>query len=109
MHEWYIEPEEFIRRIDAKEKIDERNLLEYAYGGVEIYTGENRRWSQTIESVIEVAGRYFKIKYERGLTESQENECYNQPVEVVKKEWDEVIPAHTVHRISYDPIEVSHE
>jgi len=32
MHEWFIEPEEFIKRIDAKEKIDERNLLEYAYG-----------------------------------------------------------------------------
>ena len=104
MHEWFIEPDEFIRRYDNKEKIDERNLLEYAYGGVEIYTGENRRWSQAIESVVDIAGRYFKIKYERGLTESQENECYNQPVEVVKKEWDEVIPAQTVHRIGYEEI-----
>ena len=104
MRDWYLEEEEFLSKYDAGEPINERCLLEYAYGGKEISVEDPRRWSQYVTVVFNVLDRCFKIKYDRGLTESQENECYEQPVEVKKVEWDEVIPEHIVHRVYYEPV-----
>ena len=36
-----------------------------------------------MSTVFEVKGRFFNIDWERGLTECQENEFYEQPYEVV--------------------------
>ena len=47
--------------------------------------GDNRRWTRSVESIIEVEGRLFSIDWEQGLTESQENNYPNQPVEVERE------------------------
>lgn len=62
----------------------EKLVLEYEYDLIE---GEDRRWSRTNETIIEIDGRYFSVEWEKGLTEYQENEYYSQvAVEVEKKE-----------------------
>lgn len=40
--------------------------------------GENRRWSRNNIEIFEVDGRYFGLDWEEGLTESQEDEVYEQ-------------------------------
>lgn len=42
-------------------------------------------------TIVQVADRYFKINWERGLTEYQENSYYNQPKEVVPHEYEKTI------------------
>ena len=62
----------------------------------ERYYGDNRRWTRTVYSIIELKARYFMLEWEQGLTESQENCFLTQPYEVeciekekliVVKEW----------------------
>ena len=101
MREKILSPEEFIEAFDAGVEINERTLLEYAFCSIEIEEGDNRRWSRSMVSITEINGRYFKIYWEEGLTEYQEDSCYNQPVEVKKIEYDKVIPEHIVHIVEW--------
>ena len=96
MREKILSPDEFVEAFDSGVEINERTLLGYAYGS-EVEEGENRRWSRSMTSIVEVKGRYFSIKWENGLTEYQENSCYDQPVELEKVEYDKIIPEYTVH------------
>ena len=49
--------------------------------------GECDRWTQYMETIFEVNGRFFAICWSRGLTEYQENDfCCSEVYEVVKKE-----------------------
>lgn len=52
---------------------------------VDLEEGENRRWSRTNVSVIEINGRYFSLEWEEGLTEYQENEYPEQTAVEVEK------------------------
>ena len=86
--------EEYILgKIDSGEELTETELSEFCgnFNVVDISYGENRRWSRSIISIIEICGRYFALDWEEGLTEYQENEFYNQPVEVEKKEYTKTI------------------
>jgi hypothetical protein len=47
--------------------------------------GENRRWSRSNETICKLGDRYFSVIWEEGLTEMQDNEFYNQPIEVKKE------------------------
>ena len=58
---------------------------------VEEISGENRRWSQGMQTIFKVDNRYFSICWEKGLTEMQENEFYDQPEEVELKEYTKTI------------------
>lgn len=74
-----------LEKIDKGEKLNEseiQDLIEYEF---ERKHGENRRWTRTVTSIIELGDRYFSINWEEGLTEYQENMYYNQPIEVEKK------------------------
>jgi len=35
-----------------------------------------------METILIIEGKYFSIQWEKGLTENQENEFYDQPIEV---------------------------
>lgn len=57
-----------------------------------IYSGDeerkyfdNRRWSRTVESIVEVDNKFYRVNWEEGLTESQENEFYDGEYPEVKK------------------------
>lgn len=92
--------EEMIKKIDNGELLTSDELKELVFDGKEIDKeyGENRRWSRSVVSIIEICERYFSILWDEGLTEIQENEFYEQPVEVEKKEYDKTI--HVVEWIA---------
>lgn len=100
MRDKILSPDEFIEAFDSGVEINERTLLAYAYDQ-EIEEGDNRRWSRSMTSITEVKGRYFKIHWEEGLTEHQEDSCYEQPTEVEKVEYDKIVPEHTVHIVEW--------
>ncbi len=101
MREKILSPDEFIEAFDSGVEINERTLLAYAYGGVEVIEGENRRWSRSMTTIIEISGRYFKIYWEEGLTEYQDNSVWDAPIEVNKLEYDKIVPEHTVHIVEW--------
>ena len=76
-----------ISKIDNKEKLTERELQRLV-GEYDIETsyGDNRRWSRSASTVIELLGRFFIINWEDGLTENQINTYDNQPIEVKREE-----------------------
>lgn len=84
---------EMLSKIDSGKKLTEKELsmLPYEFNEVERINGENRRWLRSVTSIIEIGGRYFKLQWEQGLTESQENEFYNQPYEVEKNTYEKTI------------------
>lgn len=74
-----------LKQIDDGEEVDSRHIRELVFNNsVENIYGENRRWSRSVTTIFELCGRYFSIDWEEGLTECQDNEFYNQPVEVFR-------------------------
>lgn len=82
-----------VSKIDSGEKLTEKELqsLVYECNEVERNYGDNRRWSRSVESIIELCGRFFCLIWEEGLTEYQDNEFWNQPYEVEKFEYPKTI------------------
>lgn len=81
-----------VNKILTHEDLTDRELSELVYGyAVETDYGENRRWTRTNTTVVKLLGRYFSVDWEEGLTEYQENEFYNQPIEVEKKTYEKTI------------------
>ena len=97
--------EELLAKIDNKEKLSESEISDLAYYCTfDKEEGELRRWSRTITSYVKLNERFFKIEWEEGLTEQQENEFYNQPVEVDRVVQKIVIPEHTETIVTYKPL-----
>lgn len=84
---------EMLEIIDSDVNLTERQLRElvFEFKVVDRRYGENRRWSRTNTYVVEIGERYFSINWEEGLTENQENEFYEQPVEVMRKTYEKII------------------
>lgn len=83
----------FLNKFDSGEKftIDELSEMRCDYQEITTTYGENRRWLRSAETIFKVGERYFCLPWEEGLTESQENEYYNQPYEVYPLEQTRVI------------------
>jgi hypothetical protein len=96
--------EYILNKIDSGENLDESELrnLRWEFDEVEIQYGENRRWSRSVRSILEIGGRYFALDWDEGLTEMQENEFYNQPIEVEKKEYPKTITVTEWNEIKKD-------
>lgn len=73
-----------IDKYDNKEPLTKQEVREliwnYDYKRIE---GENRRWNRWVDVIVKLKDRYFKVGYDEGLTEMQENEYYTDIVEVV--------------------------
>ena len=82
-----------VDKIDKGEELTEKELkmMVFECKEVSLDEGENRRWSRTNTSIIELCGRFFSINWEEGLTENQDNEFYWQPFEVRKEEYEKTI------------------
>jgi len=85
------EEQEFLKRFDNGEEFDEEELREIVKE--EIFDivdtqldNELHRWTRSVTTVFEIEGRLFVIEWEQGLTEECDDEFYNQPYEVEKKE-----------------------
>ena len=91
----YKEAEYYLNKLDSGEGLTERECLDLVYEfDIENIYGENRRWSRIVETICNLDGRYFKISWDQGLTEYQNDACYDQPIEVELHEWDEVKTVH---------------
>lgn len=85
------EEQEFLKRFDNGEPFDEYELLDIVKGEIfdivdEQENNELHRWTRTVTTVFEIEGRLFALEWEQGLTEECDDEFYNQPYEVEKKE-----------------------
>lgn len=78
---------ELLNKIDNGIELSEKELkmLVWEYE-IDASYGENRRWSRSVTTIVQLGDRYFAIEWEEGLTEMQENEFYEQPYEVEKTE-----------------------
>lgn len=84
--------EQLLRKIDDGEELTESELRGVIFDfEVEREEGENRRWSRSVTTISQIGDRYFSTDWEEGLTEYQENEYYEQPVEVQKKTYEKII------------------
>ena len=96
--EYYAEhfDEIMVQKIDNGEALteDELKALVWEYHNVARIEGENRRWTRTVRSVIKLCGRYFEIEWEQGLTESQEDQFFEQPYEVEQDTYKKVVEVH---------------
>lgn len=85
-------PEIMVEKIDSGEQLTKEELTELIWGyDVDTQYGDNRRWSRSVTTIIELNGRYFSISWEEGLTEYQDNEYNSQPVEVKKHTYEKTI------------------
>lgn len=81
-----------INKIDNNELLSERELRELVSEfSVDSECGDNRRWTRTVTTIVELCGRFFSIDWEEGLTECQENEFNSQPIEVYKNTYEKTI------------------
>ena len=92
--------QEFTVKYDSENKFKEDELKEIVFSDfddyencdeIEIIEGEDRRWSRTNTTIININGRYFSINWEEGLTEMQPNEFYNQPIEVIPNVYEKLV------------------
>ena len=67
---------------------------------VEEIEGEDHRWNREIQTIFKIGEQYYAINWMRGLTEMQENEYWDDPYKVERKE---EIVTKTV--IKYVPME----
>lgn len=83
---------ELLKKIDNGEDLTRSELCDIIFEfEVENKKGENRRWSRSVRTISKIGDRYFATNWEQGLTESQENEYYEQPIEVEKKTYEKTI------------------
>ena len=56
------------------------------YEEIDQIDGDSGRWTQDMETIIQVGNDLWAIPWNRGLTECQENEFWEQPYRVERKE-----------------------
>lgn len=86
--------EVLVGKIDAGEELSEWEIRDFL-DAVEHYDeeeGGDRRWSRPVTTYCRTGdGRFFRVAWEKGLTEKQENSYPDQPVEVTLHEEEKVI------------------
>ena len=91
-------------KLKAGEDLSDSDINSLIYNFDEIHReeGEDRRWSKSVLSVVDIEGELYAIEWEQGLTENQENEFYNQPYPVELKTEEVVIKKTTVVKRELD-------
>lgn len=84
---------EVVEKLKSGERLSERELATLVCDGfaVDEIEGDSGRWTQYVQTIIDIDGALWAIDWHRGLTEYQENEFYNQPYRVVKQERQVII------------------
>ena len=75
-----------------------KRLLEYSISAT---YHESKRWTTPVTSICKVGTRYFKVDWDEGLTEYQDNQYLYNPTEVYEATANVIIPEHTVTRTEY--------
>lgn len=87
-----MEEKDYLEKILNGEELSEREFKDLVFDyEIDCQEGDCGRWTQSAKTIVNLCGRYFAIDWERGLTEMQEHEFYNQPYEVKKVEYEKVV------------------
>lgn len=89
----YSWEERMLKKIINKDELDESEIKGLVNELPIVYEeeGEDRRWSKSMLSVVELRGNLYAIEWEKGLTENQENSYYDQPYPVELKKEERII------------------
>lgn len=92
---------EIVAKLKKGEKLNEREINTLVWDSVMVdeIEGDSGRWTQHIGTIIEIDGELWRIDWERGLTELQEDEFWDQPYRVKKIE-----KAVTRIEVSYEKV-----
>ena len=93
----YTEEEKIQMKLESGEKLSNSEMENMDRYFSEVYReeGESRRWYKSVLSVFEVGGKKYALNWDEGLTESHENEYWEQPY-LVKLEEKEVVITKTI-------------
>jgi len=83
-----------VDKIDRREQLSVQEIEDFLFEcGKEVDRKEedDGRWTKHVCTIKKVNNRYFAVPWEKGLTEMQENEFYEQPYEVEPHEKQIVI------------------
>lgn len=81
-----------LEKLDRHENLTIRELKYLVYEcEIDTIEGEDGRWTRSVTTIAKLGGRTFSIDWGRGLTEMQENEFFDQPMEVFKHEHEETV------------------
>lgn len=88
----YSWEERILKKLQSNEHLDEYEIREVTFSFPEVHReeGEDRRWSKSILSVLDIMGELYAIEWEQGLTENQDNQFYEQPY-LVELKTEEVV------------------
>lgn len=86
--------ENVLAKIDNEETLSEDEIKELASGGyqADLIEGEERRFHVDMTTIVELKGRFFRVPWNRGLTENHDDMYFEAlPIEVVKTEREKLI------------------
>lgn len=80
------EEKDFYEAIVNKKSLSDRELYDLLDYEVDRSYGDNRRWTRSVSSILELCGHLFELDWDEGLTEYQDDVFFDLPYEVVKEE-----------------------
>lgn len=90
-------------KISSDLELNEYERKYCAWGEVGEYVdeieGEDHRWTREMQTIFKIGEQYYAIDWMRGLTEMQDNEYWDDPYKVERKE--EIV---TTTVVSYVPV-----
>lgn len=92
--------EVLVAKLDAGEELSPDEIADFIefVPNYLVEKGDDRRWTRSVTTYCRTAdGRFFRIDWEQGLTEAQEDQFWDQPVEVTLHEEERIVP--TIRRI----------
>lgn len=90
---------EILNKLHAGENLTSREIKELVWGyEIDRMCGDDRRWTRSVSSIVELEGELWQIDWEQGLTEYQESLYEEQPYRVKK-----VKKTVTRVEVSYEP------
>lgn len=96
----YTWEERMLKKLENGEELSESEISNLTFELPIEYEeeGDNRRWSKSRLTVVDLLGNLYAIDWDEGLTENQENEFYNQPYKV-RLEQEEIIVKETITKV----------
>lgn len=98
-----VEHPEIIQKILDGQKLEEDELQEAVYEfdayQFETIAGGDSRWSRYMTTILKIEDRYFRVNWDEGLTEYQEDSFFDQFEEVVLTQTEKTIIVNTYTKI----------
>ena len=83
-----------IRKLENGERLADVELKEMVWNLPQVAENKSSdldRWTRSVETIVELNNKLYRIMWDQGLTEMQEDEFYNQPEEVKPYPVEEVV------------------